>query len=53
MAQVDVKQYAATVVYGIGQYYESIKADLLRHVRPDYLCDGKTEGRTVMEAYRL
>ena len=43
MAQVDVKQYAATVVYGIGQYYESIKADLLRHVRPDYLCDGKWE----------
>lgn len=39
--EINKEQYATVIVYGIGQYYEKIKKELFRHVKPDYLCDRK------------
>jgi acetyltransferase-like isoleucine patch superfamily enzyme len=39
--KIDTKQYEKVIVYGIGQYYESIKTELFQYVKPNFLCDRK------------
>lgn len=43
---IDRKQYQSIIVYGIGQYYEVIKTELFRRVKPDFLCDRKWDTHT-------
>ncbi len=43
MGEIDWKDYQAVVIYGIGQYYETVKEDLFQERKPDYLCDRKWE----------
>ncbi len=39
--KINQGQYESIIIYGIGQYFESIKEDLFQYVEPDYLCDRK------------
>lgn len=40
---LNLESYKTIVLYGIGQYYEKVKKELFRLIKPDYLCDRKWE----------
>ena len=39
--KIDKKMFRSVIIYGIGQYYKTIKPELFAQIKPDYLCDRK------------
>lgn len=47
--KLDTSNYKTIIGYGIGEYYERHKREILQAVKPDYLCDRKWDDTELKE----